>query len=301
MQENVQLPLHEWACLRTELVWIYDHAVRPESRRQTSDRPTGNWAWYLRKGRATVSTASRTYEIKPGMWLFLPDGKACHSFSGDAHLLSIRFLYQWPSGENVVKNSDGLLFKGKEFPQLEARAVRLHRLIRRHLAGAANYRLQIQHPTDGRIFLRFQAAFMEWVETWLDINIRAGSGLARLRSGDDRPLRAARCLNAAVLDQGYPRSQLLSETGLSEVHLNRIFLNEFNLSPRKYWDRRRLEFAKTCLETSLMPVKEISYQLGFRSDAHFAVWFRRLTRRRPGEFRAGQAEAHPEDGVEKQW
>jgi len=108
---------------------------------------------------------------------------------------------------------------------------------------------------------------------------------ARLVFINDRPLRAARCLNASPLDQGFPRLPLLAETGLSEIHLNRLFLNEFGLSPRKYWDKRRLEFAKNCLGTSLIPVKEISCLLGFLSDAHFAVWFRRLTGQRPGECR----------------
>jgi len=69
------------------------------------------------------------------------------------------------------------------------------------------------------------------------------------------------------------------------MRLNQLFFAEFGMTSRKYWDRRRLEFAKQCLETSPMPVKELSYRLGFRSDSHFVVWFRRLTGSRPGEYR----------------
>lgn len=285
MNELLQLPLHEWACLRTELLWIYDHPVRPESRVQTNVRKSGNWAWYLRRGRATVTTASKIHQLEPGMWLFLPEGESSHLFSEDAHLLSIHFRFEWPSGENVIRNSNGLLFEGAWHSKLLLRAARLERLVAGRFVEAPHYRLQTRQHTEGQVFLRFHALFFAWLELWLDIHLRHGSGFTRLRSGDDRPLLAARCLNEAPLDQSFPRQSLTEQTGLSEVHLKRLFSNEFGLSPRKYWDRRRLEFAKNCLETSLMPVKEISYRLGFRSDSHFAIWFRRLTGKRPGECR----------------
>ena len=280
-----QLPLHEWACLRTELQWIYDHSVQPGSRKQMNNRTSGNWVWYLRQGRATVTAASTTHHLKPGMWLFLPEGESHHLFSPDAHVLSIHFHFEWPSGENVIRCREGLLFNGADYPKLLQRAVHLERVVSRFFIKGTHYAFQTRQPTDGLIFLRFQALFLTWLEIWIDIHLRNNAEFTRLRSGDDRPLRAARCLNASPLDQGFPRLALLAETGLSEVHLNRLFLNEFGLSPRKCWDKRRLEFAKNCLETSLMPVKEISYLLGFRSDAHFAVWFRRLTGQRPGECR----------------
>lgn len=69
------------------------------------------------------------------------------------------------------------------------------------------------------------------------------------------------------------------------MRLNQLFFAEFSLTTRKYWDRRRLDFAKQCLETSLMPMKEISYRLNFRSDSHFVVWFRRQTGSRPSDYR----------------
>lgn len=284
MVESAQLSLHEWACLRPELVWIYDDKVRPENRARTYVRKRANWAWYLRKGEASLSTDSQQYHIREGMWLFVPEGLARQHFSMDAQLLSLHFVFQWPSGENVIKDREGLLLKGTDFPQLEKRAVHLNRLVRHHFPDSS-YRIQRFQPISGPSFLRFQTAFLSWVEAWLETNFRLGGSLTRLGSGDDRPLLAARCLNEAALDKEYPRAQLLRETGLSEVHLNRLFLREFDLSPRKYWDRRKIEFAKNCLETSLMRVKEVSYRLGFRSDAHFVVWFRRLTGQSPSEYR----------------
>lgn len=289
MDESAPLPFHEWAGLRTELVWIYDSAVRPESQCRTFERKAGNWAWYLREGEATLTTASRKYALRKGMWLFLPEGRSTQRFSDNARLLSVHFHFQWPSGENVVKSREGILLNGADHPQLERLAARLHRLVRGRFADRS-HRIQRFQPIEGTVFLRFQSAFLSWLEAWLDVNLRKGSALTRLRSGDDRPLRAARCLNEAALDGGYPRAELLRETGLSEVHLTRLFLRAFDLSPRKYWDHRKLAFAKNCLETSIMPVKEVSYRLGFRNDAHFAVWFRRMVGQSPSAYRVGDRE-----------
>jgi AraC-like DNA-binding protein len=172
---------------------------------------------------------------------------------------------------------------------LERRAARLARLAARHFPSAPNYKLQSGQIADGRIFLRLQTYFHAWMESWLDASLRHGVSWSRLRSGDDRLLQATRHLNSAPLDEPYPRSEISRLAKISDVHLTRLFLKEFGLSPRKYWDRHRLEFAKSCLETSLMPIKEISSRLGFLSDSHFVVWFRRLTSQRPGAFREKSA------------
>ena len=182
-------------------------------------------------------------------------------------------------------NETGVLFSGSEYPELKRCAARLARLVRGQFPDSASYKLQFDQPLDGRIFHRIQAGFQAWLENWLDACFRQGLGWNRLRSSADRLLQAARVLNAPPLDQSFPRIALLERCHLSEVHLTRLFSGAFGLTPRKYWDRRRMEFARTCLETSLMPVEEIAWRCGFCSDAHFAVWFRRLTRRRPGQFR----------------
>lgn len=280
------ISLHDWACLRSELVWIYDHAVAETSRHMLARRASSNYAWYLRRGSCTISTGSTRHLLKPGMWLFLPQGEARQEFSSDAAILSVCFRYQWPSGENAVSNPAGLLFPGSEFPALEQRAVRLERLVRRHLSAGTSYKLQSHQAITGPLFLRFQALFMNWLELWLQINLSHGIGVTNLRTQDDRLTRTARCLNEAPLDRPYPRAQLIRETKLSEVHLNRLFLNAFGITPRKYWDRRKLEYARDCLDTTDMPVKEVSFRLGFLSDAHFAVWFRRHETKTPSEYRA---------------
>src|SRR5690606_15618768 len=101
----------------------------------------------------------------------------------------------------------------------------------------------------------------------------------------DRLLRVLRRLNNAPLRDGMPHEAVCKESGLSEAHLNRMFLAEYGMTLRKCWDQRRLRAAKGHLETSSMPVKEVAYTLGFRSDSHFMMWFKQHTGKRPKEYR----------------
>jgi len=277
------LTLHDWACIRSELIWVYDRPVMPIHRVIDSIPSPGNWCWYLRRGRAKVVSKEKTYEVKAGQWINLPRNPHRHEFSRDAVILSLHFLCQWPAGEDLFANREGLVLEGKSCPELELKASRLQRLVHRHFPHEDLF--YSKKVADYGLFLRFHSQFLDWMAAWYRVLIEKGWGLTRLRTGDDRSLRAARCLNEARLDEDYPRGNLLRETGLSEVHLTQLFLRDFGLTPRKYWDRRRLEEAKICLETSALSVKELSYRLAFCTDSHFVSWFQKQTGESPGHYR----------------
>ena len=282
------LPLHEWACLRMELFWIYDRIVFAQYQQGRKEVHPGYRAWLLRKGSVSMTTAERTYTATAGSWIMTPLSPAEVKFSRDAHILSINFICQWPSGENILVGKEGLSFKSEKYPELERSATEMERQLRRQfpVEGQREQLYARQTSTFGD-FLGVQGLFFHLLATWFQIEMENGARLTRLTSGDSRPFQAARCLNTAPLDRPFPVAWLQQETGLGLMRLNQLFFSEFGLTTRKYWDRRRLEFAKQCLETSPMPMKEIAYRLGFRSDSHFVIWFRRLAGARPGEYRTG--------------
>lgn len=282
------LPLHEWAALKAELVWIYDREVPPQMRnwQGPGNGMPGYRLWLIRRGRVLMKRKSRIHEAGAGEWI-VPVSQAREvSFSDDTHILSIHFLCQWPSGENILREVEGRKIASAARPELERLAVRLHRHLRRQFPasepGAHVYSHRASSCTD---FLECQALFLRWLAAWIEAEVDAGARLTRLASGEDRPFQAARFLNQAPLGEGFPESGLQRETGLGMMRLNQLFLAEFGVTTRKYWDRRRLEAARQCLETSQMAMKEIACLLGFRSDSHFVVWFRRLAGRRPGDYR----------------
>ena len=278
------LTFHQWSYLRSELIWIYDHPVPREFHHAKWDRTEGHWAWYVRKGRAKVTSDSGTLTATAGMWLFVPREEAHQDFSPDIHLLSVYFLCQWPSGENLFVHKGGAVLKGSGYPQLARVAERLERLVRKNIPEA-----DIRYATqtgDYSMFLRLQRQFFLWLDLWFKARISCGASLTRLHAGDDRAIRAIRCLNDAPLDRGFPLSWLMEETGgLSLSHLDRIFVQEFSLTTRKYWERRRMQEAKIYLETSMLPIKEIGHRTGFHSDAHFVIWFKRLVGQSPLQYR----------------
>jgi len=277
-----RLSLHEWSCLRTELVWIYDRPPREQARHATFDHREGNWAWYLRRGSVTLTSPTGTLTARAGQWLFPPAEISRQDFSDDAQLLSVKFVCQWPSGENLFAAPQGLVVEGRKHPRLAQTARRLERLVTKHFP--VSHHTYAKQPADWPLFLRFQRAFFEWLDAWFELRLATGSIPAR-QAGDKRIRLAARMLDEAPLGQSFPKAALLAAAGVSAVQFNRLFRKQFNFTPLQYWERRRLESARLFLETSDLPLKELANRLGFRRDSHFTVWFKRHTRTSPGRYR----------------
>jgi AraC-like DNA-binding protein len=279
--------LHDWAGLRRELVWIYDQKVRPGNLEGTDDFSVGHRAWFVRQGRVELRVAKgRPLVATRGMWLFPPSKRARQVIAPETRLLSLQFLCQRATGEPLFDPDEGLILRGTDHPELEKKASAL--------ASLVGHRFPEAHTRYGwekagfEVFLEVQAMFLLWLAEWYRVRLQHGSAMSRFTPRDDRIVQAIRCLNQSALDQGFPKEQLEKETCLGEAHLNRLFLQATQLSTRKYWQRRRLEFAKSCLESSGMPIKEVAWRLGFKSDSHFVIWFRNLSGKRPGQYREEQ-------------
>jgi AraC-like DNA-binding protein len=286
------LTLHEWACIRTELIWAYRHPPLSKGTVSLCDHRHGNWAWYFERGYGWVKAPSGRLDASAGMWMIPPREKAERFFSEDCSIISIHFDCQWPSGLEVIASTQGLVIPDEAFPELLRRGRRLERMVRKHFPGdAAAHTNQPTQCSDFDLFLRFQAEFLNWMAGWYCVRVQNGARLSRRQTDDHRALRVLRCLNTALIDGGYPRKELVAAAGLSEVHLNRVFLRAYGISPRKFWDSRQLQVAKRLLETSNAPVKEIAFGIGFRSVSHFVVWFRRFCGLSPGVFREQAAQA----------
>ena len=283
MNSAPRLTLHDWSNLRTELVWIYDHAPLDQSRHGVFDHRDGNWAWFLRKGEVRVATKTGELIARAGQWVFLPHEIHRHDFSDDAVLISVRFQCRWPSGEDLFLQPAGVVLDGARFPALEKTARRLESFVRRHIP--APHQNQLRHPTEYPGFLRLQRLFLEWIEAWFEARIATGALPAR-HTGDERVSRATRLLADAPLAEGFPSAALRASTGISEVQLNRLFQKHLQLTPVQFWERRRVEQARVLLETDDLPLKEISARLGFRGNPHFTVWFQRHAQTSPGRYRA---------------
>lgn len=278
------LSFHEWACIRTELLWAYDAAIPKDALRKQVPKESGCRAIYVRQGRIRWETVTGKFEVRPGEWFFIPSESWTQEFSEDAEIISLYFSCEWPSGINLVDHP-GFVFEGKKHPELFRIAADLAGAVERRYPMEDRRELGQQVSTFGD-FLNQQSLFLQWLQQWFVVMLEKGGEVTALKhSGDERPLRAANILNHAPLEKGFPKDALLKEIGLSEVQVNRLFQQEFGLTLRRYWDGRRFQMARTLMETSTLPVKEISFRLGFLSDSHFVTWFRRQSGKAPAEFR----------------
>lgn len=73
--------------------------------------------------------------------------------------------------------------------------------------------------------------------------------------------------------------------GSSEERFTRLFLASTQTSPAAFYNRLLLERAQDLLRDTNLSVKEIGYQLGFKTSSHFTAAFRRTFGRSPQAYR----------------
>lgn len=111
----------------------------------------------------------------------------------------------------------------------------------------------------------------------------------RRRSGSDKqpqgqsdspglpngPLRHALQLMESSMENPMSTAEICAAVGLSSRQLERIFARSLGIAPQKYHRRLRLRRARLLIESSHLPLTEISLACGFESSSHFSRQFKR--------------------------
>ena len=271
----------DWSSLRCHLLWIYDGA--PQCRRGTFPLSAVISAWLIRRGNVEAQIKDQACAARSGQWMIAAPGTLTQRFSEDARILSLRFQAAWPTGESILAGRPLFVLDARRFPRLERAASALQRLVQRHFPGT-NLSLQAQE-SDFRLFLRLQQLFAGWMLVFSEALVKSGQELRDVGRVDQRALNAAREIDRFPLHAPFSSADLASKAGVSPSQLDRLFVHEFNLTPRRYFERRRLQHARFCLASRTIPIKELAYQLGFRHAAHFSIWFHRWAGVSPRDFR----------------
>jgi len=74
---------------------------------------------------------------------------------------------------------------------------------------------------------------------------------------------------------------------MSAYHFARMFKQSTGESPHHYIMRRRMDRAKTLLADAKLPISDVAFEVGYKSQSHFTTCFGRLTGLTPAAFRAG--------------
>jgi AraC family transcriptional regulator len=91
---------------------------------------------------------------------------------------------------------------------------------------------------------------------------------------------------AAHLTQDLALPALAALIDASPGHFTRLFRNTFGVPPYHYIIGQRIEEAKRLMATGRSSILEIALLLGFSSQSHFTVTFRKLTGTTPRQFLA---------------
>lgn len=87
------------------------------------------------------------------------------------------------------------------------------------------------------------------------------------------------------LHENISLEQLAKFMELNPRTFHKLFKNEVGLTPMDYFQRLRCREARKVLENSGMSLKELTYRLGFSSQAYFTKVFKKYTGRTPNDYR----------------
>lgn len=75
---------------------------------------------------------------------------------------------------------------------------------------------------------------------------------------------------------------------ISAYHFARMFKQSTGQSPHNYIVRCRIERAKALLAEDKLPISDVAFEVGYKSQSYFTTCFGRLAGVTPGAFRAGK-------------
>jgi AraC-like DNA-binding protein len=112
----------------------------------------------------------------------------------------------------------------------------------------------------------------------------APTGEQAVAAGSTPVLRACQYIDTH-LSHKLTLALIASYCRVSPTHLNRLFRAEMNMTAGEYLQQRRLERARSLLETTDLTIQRVGVVCGFPQAAHFNRAFRQHTGLTPGAYR----------------
>ena len=298
MSSACELNVMDWRQLQIAIQWIYRGTVSDQGRGHFS-APCGIAAWYLLRGEGLVRYDGGEIRGRKGDWLFPNMGPHYKDFSKYAEILSLRFHLEWPDGQPLFQNREGLVIPGIRYPHLLRQAETMERVISK---GGRQIHSNVEFM-DRRfglsVYLDIETSLLQWSKNLYHAFTAEGVKPSLERFADDRVARALRVLDGWPLHRTFSQSQLIEQAGISRAQLDRLFTANLGQTPHQYFDRRRLRNAERSVQLLNRPIKEVAFDLGFRHVSSFSAWFKQKTGANPSARRTNtpSSSAIPPDYV----
>jgi AraC-like DNA-binding protein len=262
----------EWSSLRYHLILAYDGPVPAGTRRGTFSNEN-EVCWLLRRGTVRLESAAGTVTAGPGRWVLVGRSVRRQVFSADAEVLSLHFKLTWPGGEPVLRQDAPRVIQAREHPKLERTAVPLTRRLG-ELMPQAGLALPGM-PCSLKRYFQIQNLLPVWLAAYVEMQEQLGNFPCRPGMFDERVMRVAAALDREPLDGGFPEAVTRKSAGVGRSQINGLFTRALGMTPRKYFEDRRREEARSQLRHTRRSVKQVAFALGFRHESHFSLWFKR--------------------------
>lgn len=281
-QPGERVSLTIWKQMRTELIWIYESTVRDVFLEQ-SVHSSRQSAFLIREGHLTIETEKGKITAGPGQWVFPRQGDRIQQFTAGSRVLSICYHWKWPGNQAFFDWDVALVLEAAQAPELEREALRIKWVADEVLSGSG---AKLKDDSGNLLdYFQLNRAFLDWLAACALVFQRHGENLQRFVDIDSRVLRISHLLDQHVLGVPFNEREMARQIGLSTRQMNRLFIGHFKLTPRKYFERRRLEAAMDRVRFSTEPMKWIAYDLGFRTLSRFSTWFLRNAHATPSQVR----------------
>jgi AraC-like DNA-binding protein len=281
--------VHDWESLRSELLFIYDRPVAPESHMRKGNREGDFSAWLVREGGAAVIADGERASAVPGQWLVCFGRQVEQSLEPGTHLLSLRVLQDWPDGSSLFPGKALHVIEARDHPQLEKLARPLVRLSGNLSldTSAIDPRVEFLWKTqlDYLTYCRYRSHLSEWLAALASALVAEGGSMHVPGSNDPRLARMFQVIDAVSPGDAFPEREVCRAAGLSIGRLNRLCVQAYGFTAHAYWEKRRVQRARQALESPDVRIKEVASQLGFVQLSHFSAWFKRHAGASPRAYR----------------
>ncbi len=102
---------------------------------------------------------------------------------------------------------------------------------------------------------------------------------------EERVRRSHKYLAGLDVRESFSREQIACSVGLTPGQLDRLWRSEMGITPRQYWNRKRIAYACEQLRRYEPSIKSVASDLGFRHLSQFSNWFCKYQGESPRTFR----------------
>lgn len=244
---------------------------------------TNNAAWLVREGWAELRHDKKVWRAYPGQWLIVKPTQRIQKFGENTALLVVSFDARWPDGTNWLENGLSTVLDAAKYPELERLARPMVKITKNITPGWYIF----EHRISREDFLVLHANLARWLNALASALAENGIEAARRDRIDEKVFMALRLLQSLPLDVNLDREKLAKDTGLSTVHLTRLFLKHIGSTPNEYHNSLRIEQARRRLSIPGSRIKNVASELGFSHLSHFSTWFKKNEKASPASFKAG--------------